>query len=152
MTIKSQNGNYVPNRKLANLMVKSVDRITRILRAIGEAKDGLTNSDLAKSLDVPKSTLSKLLTSLTSFEWLHLDAASKRYKLGPLLLFLGGRYIDHLELVQLGHHFLMQLKEEAGCVKSCLNRVLENARVPRRTALKCAPLPTKLLEGGKFYG
>ncbi len=95
-------------------MVKSVDRITRILRSIGEAKDGLTNSDLAKSLDLPKSTLSKLLASLTSYEWLNLDSTTKRYKLGPLLLFLGGRYIDHLELVQLGHRFLMRLKEETG--------------------------------------
>jgi IclR family KDG regulon transcriptional repressor len=96
------------------MIVRGVDRITRIVRAIGETKQGLTNSDLSKSLNLPKSTLSKLLNSLASFDWLAFDAVTKRFKLGPLLLFLGGRYLEHLELVQLGQRFLNQLKEDTG--------------------------------------
>jgi IclR family transcriptional regulator, KDG regulon repressor len=96
------------------MIVKGVDRITRILRAIGETNEGLTNSDLSKSLDLPKSTLSKLLNSLASFDWLAFDTVTKRFKLGPLLLFLGGRYLEHLELVQIGQQFLKQLKEDTG--------------------------------------
>jgi IclR family KDG regulon transcriptional repressor len=96
------------------MVVKGVDRTTRILRAIAEAREGLTNSDLAKSLDLPKSTLSKLLNSLASLDWLAFDTVTKRFKLGPLLLFLAGRYLDHLELVQLGQQFLKQLKEDTG--------------------------------------
>ncbi len=91
-------------------MVKSVERITRILKIIGETGEGLTNADLAKTLGLPKSTLSKLLSSLTAHEWLVSDKGSKKYRLGPLLLFLGGRYIDHLEIVHLGRDFLKRLQ------------------------------------------
>jgi DNA-binding IclR family transcriptional regulator len=101
-------GNVVPNKE--QIMVKSVDRITRILRIIEESGEGLTNADLAKALDLPKSTLSKLLASLTAHEWLVSDKGSKRYTLGPLLFFLGSRYIDHLEIVHTGQRFLNQLQ------------------------------------------
>ena len=94
--------------------VKAVDRITRILLAIGDSKQGLTNAELAKTLDLPKSTLSKILGSLTTHEWLVLDQNTKRYNLGPLNLLLAGRYIDKLELIRIGQRFLRQLKEETG--------------------------------------
>lgn len=94
------------------MIVKAVDRVTRILRAVGESKNGLTNADLAKMLDLPKSTLSKILGSLTLCDWLIMDPSTKQYQLGPLNLFLGGRYLDNLDLVRIGRRFLRKLNEE----------------------------------------
>ncbi|MFZ0450793.1 MAG: IclR family transcriptional regulator [Desulfatiglandaceae bacterium] len=94
------------------MIVKAVDRITRILKAVGESRNGLTNADLAETLDLPKSTLSKILGSLTSYDWLAMAPSSKRYQLGPLNLSMGGRYLDNLDLVRMGQRFLRKLNEE----------------------------------------
>ena len=81
---------------------------------IGDSRNGLTNAELARTLSVPKSTLSKILNSLAQNEWVALDPVSKRYRLGSITLSLACKYIDNLDLVRLGQKFLRRLKEETG--------------------------------------
>lgn len=90
-------------------MVKSVERVSQILRLTGNSTDGLSNAQIAKTLNIPKSTLSALLNSLVSHGYLSLDASSLRYRLGPFLLALAGRYIGSLDMVKIGQNFLKQL-------------------------------------------
>jgi len=89
--------------------MSQVDRITRILKAVAHSKTGLTNAHLAKTQNIPKSTLSKLLASLVSCDYLTLDTTTKQYRLGPMLLYLGARYLENLDLIQIGQQFLQQL-------------------------------------------
>jgi len=89
-------------------MVK-INRITRILKTIARSKDGFSNADIAKTLNIPKSTLSKLLASLVSCDYLTLYTRTKQYRLGPLLLYLGARYLENLDLIQIGQKFLQEL-------------------------------------------
>lgn len=96
------------------MIVRAVDRITRILATVGDSENGLTNGQLSKALALPKSTLSKNLNSLAQYEWLAFDPVSRRYRLGPRNLFLAAKYIDHLDLVRLGQRFLRRLKRETG--------------------------------------
>jgi IclR family transcriptional regulator, KDG regulon repressor len=91
--------------------VKSADRVIQILEAIGSKKNGLTQRELAVELEIPKGSLSPLLSNLVDRGYLTLDR-SKLYMLGPNLVVLTGRYLSSLEIVRIGRPIVQQLVSE----------------------------------------
>jgi len=83
-------------------MVKSADRVFQVLEFIVGNKEGLSHKELSGDLDIPKSSLSALLSNLVSREYLSYNSINKRYRLGPKVLFLAGRHLSGLDIVQLG--------------------------------------------------
>lgn len=75
----------------------------RILQSIQRASDILDNftsedsllglADIAKRMELPKSTVQGLLYSLEALGYLEQDPASLKYKLGPKLFHLGMKYL-----------------------------------------------------------
>ena len=92
--------------------VKSADRVIQIFEAIGSKKGGLTHSELAAELEIPKGSLSPLLSNLVDRGYLALDPPSKRYLLGPNLVVLTGRYLSSLEIVRIGRPIVQELVSE----------------------------------------
>jgi len=90
-------------------MVKSADRSFHILERISAAKEGMSHKDLSKSLGIPGSSLSALLCTLVSREYLNFDPVSRRYSMGPEILHLAGRYLANFDIVQLGSPILKML-------------------------------------------
>ena len=90
-------------------MVKSADRSLQILEFIADNKEGLSHKDLSQSLNIPGSSLSALLSTLVSREYLSFDSVSRRYKVGPEILHLAGRYLASSDIVQLGAPILRAL-------------------------------------------
>lgn len=90
-------------------MVKSADRSLQILEYIAAARDGQRHKDLSRSLGIPGSSLSALLATLVSREYLSFDAVSGRYRIGPEILHLAGRYLASFDIVQLGAPILRAL-------------------------------------------
>ena len=90
-------------------MVKSADRSLQILEFIADTRDGLSHKDLSRSLSIPGSSLSALLATLVSREYLSFDTVSKRYGIGPEILHLAGRYLASFDIVQLGSPILKAL-------------------------------------------
>ena len=90
-------------------MVKSADRSLQILEFIADTRDGLSHKDLSHSLSIPGSSLSALLATLVSREYLSFDPVSKRYGIGPEILHLAGRYLASFDIVQLGSPILKAL-------------------------------------------
>jgi DNA-binding IclR family transcriptional regulator len=90
-------------------MVKSADRSLQILEFIADTREGLSHKELSKSLSIPGSSLSALLSTLVSREYLSFDAASRRYRIGPEILHLAGRYLASSDIVQLGSPILRTL-------------------------------------------
>jgi len=91
------------------LMVKSADRSFHILEFIAAAREGICHKDLVKSLGIPGSSLSALLSNLVSREYLNFDPVSRRYSMGPEILHLAGRYLANFDIVQLGSPILKML-------------------------------------------
>jgi len=89
--------------------VKSADRSLLILETIAEKASGLTHSQLSAMLQIPKSSLTSLLSSLSLRKYLVSDSATRRYHLGPKVLSLAGRYLENLDLVQIGHPIVDEL-------------------------------------------
>ena len=90
-------------------MVKSADRTLQILEFISHAKEGIGHKDLARSLGIPGSSLSALLATLVSREYLNFDSVGRRYKIGPEILHLAGCYLANFDIVRLGSPILRAL-------------------------------------------
>lgn len=68
-------------------MDKSVAKLVRVLDAVAAHGDGgVGTTEIARELDWPKATASRVLTSLEEYALLERDAVSKVYRLGPQLL------------------------------------------------------------------
>lgn len=73
-----------------NATVKTVERITRILRQLARAGDaGARLTDLALALDLTKPTLHRLLGALAEAGMARHDPGTRRYRLGVLTAMLG---------------------------------------------------------------
>ena len=94
------------------MVVKSADRVTQILETVASQEKGITHGALAKSLDIPKGSLSLLLSNLTYREYLTFDPLSKRYMLGSRLLILTGRYLSNLDIVRVARPIIRTLVAE----------------------------------------
>ncbi|MBW2207845.1 MAG: IclR family transcriptional regulator [Deltaproteobacteria bacterium] len=90
-------------------MVKSADRVIQILEAVGLAREGVTHGDLVSALNIPKSSLSSLLSTLVDSQYLSLEKSSKRYELGSQILVMAGRYLHGLDVVKLGQPLLREI-------------------------------------------
>lgn len=71
--------------------VKSAFRVLTLLELLGSEGREMQHAALATSLDIPKSSLTQLLKTLTSQGWLTYSADSKSYALGPKIASLASR-------------------------------------------------------------
>jgi DNA-binding IclR family transcriptional regulator len=98
-------------------MVKSADRVFQVLEFIVGHKEGLSHKELSRGLDIPKSSLSALLSNLVSREYLTYNSVNKRYRLGPKILTLAGRHLSDLDIAQQGqpivHKVMLRTEESA---------------------------------------
>ena len=67
----------------------AVERALSMLEAAAQRRDGLTNSELSRRLNIPKSSASYILRALERRGYLRRDPASGRYRLGLKILSLG---------------------------------------------------------------
>ena len=69
-------------------MSDSVERALEILEAVGQRPGGMTNSEISRKLEIPKSSASYILRVLERRGYLQREAESGRYRLGLSLLAL----------------------------------------------------------------
>lgn len=95
-------------------MVKSASRAIDILEALADAPKGLTHTELADQLGIPRSSLTGLLEALTERDVVEWDETTRRYLTGFAVLRLGRSYLGRLDLVQSARPLLARLSEEIG--------------------------------------
>ncbi|MEO0248501.1 MAG: IclR family transcriptional regulator [candidate division WOR-3 bacterium] len=93
-------------------IVKSADRVIQILETIALADEGCTHRALSEILAIPKGSLSLLLSNLIERDYVTFDPSSKRYRLGPRLLVLTGRYLSGIDLLHAARPILRKLVAE----------------------------------------
>ena len=72
-----------------------------ILEFVGTKKYGLRHMEIAHALDIPKGSLTKLLSSLLVKEYLTIDKARGTYAIGPAVLSLASSYLADLDIVRI---------------------------------------------------
>ena len=90
-------------------MVKSAERVLQILEHMGSKTNGVTHGELTVALEIPKSSLSALLSNLVYREYLSFDKQSKRYHIGPQILTLAGKYLAGLDIIKTARPFVKEL-------------------------------------------
>lgn len=93
--------------------LSSVHNALRILRAFGQGEHALGVTELARRLGIAKSTVHRLLGTLASEGFVRkLD--DNRYALGIALWELGSQMVSGLELRDVAHPFLEELRNATG--------------------------------------
>ncbi len=95
-------------------MVKSARRVTEILDYVAKKRSGCSHSELAQALEVPKSSLTGLLSTLEQTGYLIFDKVSNRYVLGAKLLQLASSYLNGVNVISLGTPAVNRLFDRYG--------------------------------------
>lgn len=93
--------------------VPAVARAAGILRALAGRREA-TLTDLARTVGIYKSTAHGILGTLSAFDLVERDPATRRYRLGPALVALGLAAQDPDELGALARPHLVELNRLTG--------------------------------------
>lgn len=99
--------------KNGNALVPSVHRAARILKLYTNGDENYGVSELARRLDVNKSTLHGILGTLTYHRLLERDEKTKTYRLGYELYTLGSRVHERVDVRDIAHAFVLDLSRVA---------------------------------------
>ena len=76
--------------------VPAVDRAMRILNAFKDSQLEYGISELSQTLDINKSTVHGIVQTLSEYRMLEQDPNTRKYRLGPSLIELGGLVHIHI--------------------------------------------------------
>jgi DNA-binding IclR family transcriptional regulator len=94
----------------------SLERGLAVMKTIGDRRGGMTNAEVSRQLDIPKSTCSYILTRLEREGFLIRHDATGRYKIGLSTLSLANDALREVGFLSIAEPFLYQLAESTGLV------------------------------------
>jgi DNA-binding IclR family transcriptional regulator len=92
--------------------LKSVERAFQILERVSLSKNGIGVTELATELNMYKSTIHRVLTTLARLGYVEQNSESGRYKLGYKLLDISSRLLDSIDVRREALPFLQELADE----------------------------------------
>jgi len=93
-------------------MVRSAARAFQILELIGARRKGLKQAEIAQALNIPESSLSKLITGLVAGDYLTIDTRSDT--IGPQVLVLANLYLISLDIVEIAQPIVLEAMMKTG--------------------------------------
>jgi DNA-binding IclR family transcriptional regulator len=104
----------------------AVERALTIIETIAASRQGLSNSDLSRRLNIPKSSASYILRVLVKRDYLQRDARGK-YRLGLKIMSLSGGASAHPDIREVAKPILMEFLKKSRLPEAHL-AVLDNGR------------------------
>lgn len=93
---------------------QSLERGLLILSSFSETRPVLGIADLARSVDLNKSTTHRYVATLAKLGYLHQDPETRKYTLGPRVVDLGFAAINSMEITRVAGRYLQALSDETG--------------------------------------
>ena len=90
-------------------IVPALERGLRLLGEFGRDSRTLSAPELARRLDLPRSTVFRLINTLEAMGFVERLDSGNDYRLGMAVLRLGFEYLSSLELTELGQPVLARL-------------------------------------------
>lgn len=94
--------------------ITALYRGLELLRCFHPGERFLGNQEIAKRIDLPKSTVSRLTNTLTKLGYLVYSESVGKYTLGTAVLSLGYAYLSYLDIRQIARPMMQELAEYAG--------------------------------------
>jgi len=94
--------------------VKSADRVIDLFELMARWGDHMTHSELASTLDIPKSSLTQLLRNLTARGYVEYVPETKKYKLGTRLVEIARAATGPQDLISFSEATLNALTKKTG--------------------------------------
>jgi DNA-binding IclR family transcriptional regulator len=92
-------------------MVQSVDRALTIIKLVSSRKDGMGVTELANILGLNKSSIFRILETMTAHGFTEQNKETKKYKLGYQFLELSTKLLESIDIRKEAIPFLKQLEE-----------------------------------------
>jgi IclR family pca regulon transcriptional regulator len=89
--------------------VNSLDRGLKILRAFTPAKPELRLLDITNLTSLPKTTVIRLLKTLTSLNYIRFDSNNRKYYLGPEVMSLGFTVLSSMDIREIALPYIAEL-------------------------------------------
>jgi IclR family KDG regulon transcriptional repressor len=89
--------------------VRSVSRALQILKCFNWNERGFTLTEIAQKMDLPKSTVSRLLSTIESEGLIKRDERTNFYKLGNMVFFLGLIAKESIDLLQISRPIMEEI-------------------------------------------
>lgn len=96
------------------MSVQAIDRAFDILEFLSKEPGGVAVTEISRRLDLHKSTVHRLLSSLKDRGYVEKDSVTSHYKLGLGFVELASLYLNGLELKTEASPYLHQLAQSSG--------------------------------------
>ncbi|MCM3569253.1 IclR family transcriptional regulator [Neobacillus mesonae] len=93
-------------------MVKSVSRALDIIHIVGLNRDGIGVTEISNQMDINKSSVYRILSTLVQYGYMEQDPETGRYKLGYKFLDISSKLLDSIDLRSEAKPFLRELEQE----------------------------------------
>ena len=93
-------------------MVKYVSRALDIIAFVGEKKGGLGVTEIANRMDINKSSVYRILSTLVQYGYIEQEEETSRYKLGYKFLEVSSRLLESIDIRKEAFPYLQQLENE----------------------------------------
>ncbi|KAF0819872.1 Transcriptional regulator KdgR, KDG operon repressor [Bacillus sp. ZZV12-4809] len=93
-------------------MVKSVSRALDIITLISLKKNGLGVTEIANQIDINKSSVYRILSTLVQYGYIEQDSETGKYKLGYKFLEISSKLLESIDLRAEARPFLQELENE----------------------------------------
>lgn len=90
-------------------MIKSVDRALTIITLVSKHKEGVGVTELASDLEINKSSIFRLLSTLVKHGFIEQNPETKKYRLGYKYLELGSMLLESIDFRTQAKPFLEEL-------------------------------------------
>lgn len=94
--------------------VTSLFRGLELLRCFQPSEKFLGNQEIAKRINLPKSTVSRLTNTLSKLGYLVYSESMGKYSLGTAVLSLGYAYLSYMDIRQIARPLMQKLADYAG--------------------------------------
>jgi IclR family transcriptional regulator, KDG regulon repressor len=92
--------------------VKSVSRALDIINIVSLKKDGLGVTEIAKQMDINKSSVYRILSTLARYGYIEQDEETGRYKLGYKFLEVSSKLLESIDLRAEAKPYLRELEND----------------------------------------
>lgn len=143
--------------------VQSIERALTILNKLSEYPNGLQVTRLSEQVGLTKSTVHRLLTTLSNMNYVVKDEETDKYKLGLQILFLSRNLLNNNDVITVAKPYLEKLSLEVNetvhlCIENLgeivyIDKIESNqtvrmfSRIGSRAPMYCTAVGKVLLSG-----